>query len=113
VVLIPEIGVVGAAIGTDVAYVVYAGAHLWLCHRLLGLPLKPLAATGARALVAAGVMAAVLVLVGTESLSALDWLVGLPAAGVAFVAALLAVRALSPGEIRTLVRLPAKALRGR
>jgi O-antigen/teichoic acid export membrane protein len=113
VVLIPEIGVVGAAIGTDVAYVVYAGAHLWLCHRLLGLRLKPLAATGARALVAAGVMAGVLALVGTESLSALDWLVGLPAAGVAFVAALLAVRALSPGEIRTLVRLPAKALRGR
>ena len=49
VVLIPEIGVLGAAVGTDVAYAVYGGAHLWLCHRLLDLPLKPLAATAGRA----------------------------------------------------------------
>ena len=112
VVLIPEIGIVGAAIGTDVAYAVYAGAHLWLCHRLLGLRLRPLAATAARALVAAGVMAAILAFLGTESLSALDWLVGLPVAGAAFVAALLATRALSPGELQALVRLPAKTLRG-
>ena len=111
VVLIPEIGVLGAAIGTDVAYALYAGAHLWLCHRLLGLPLRPLAATAGRALLAAGAMAAVLALVGTESLSALEWLVGLPVAPAAFVATLLATRALSPGEIRTLVRLPVKALR--
>ena len=111
VVLIPEMGILGAAIGTDVAYAAYAGSHLWLCHRLLGLPLKPLAATAARALVAAGVMAVILVLVGTESLSPLEWLVGLPVAGAAFVAALLATRAISPGELQTLVRLPAKALR--
>ncbi len=55
-----------------------------------------------RALLAAGVMAGVLALVGTESLSALEWLVGLPVAGAAFVAALLATRELSPGEIRAL-----------
>lgn len=113
VVLIPEMGVLGAAVGTNVAYAVYAGSHLWMCHRLLDLPLKPLAATAGRALVAGGVMAAVLALVGTESLSALEWVLGLPVAGVAFVATLLATRALSPGEIRTLVRLPARALRGR
>ena len=56
-------------------------------------------------------MAGVLALVGTESLSALEWLVGLPVAGAAFVATLLATRELSPGEIRTLVRLPLRALR--
>ncbi len=111
VVLIPEIGVLGAAIGTDVAYAIYGGAHLWLCHRLLDLPLKPLATTAVRAALAAGVMAGVLALVGTDSLSALDWLVGPPLAGLAFVATLLATRELSLGEIRTLVRLPLKALR--
>jgi hypothetical protein len=57
-------------------------------------------------------MAAVLALVGTGSLSALEWLVGLPVAGAAFVATLLVTRELSPGEIRALVRLPVKALRG-
>jgi O-antigen/teichoic acid export membrane protein len=113
VVLIPEMGVLGAAVGTDVAYALYAGAHLWLCHRLLGLPLKPLAATTARVLVAAGAMAAVLVLVGTEDLSALEWLVGLPAAAAAFVATLFATREVSPGEILALVRLPIKAVRRR
>ena len=113
VVLIPALGILGAAIGTDIAYAVYAGSHLWLCHRLLGLPLKPLAATGARALVAAGAMAAILALVGTGSLSPLEWLVGLPAAAAAFVAALLATREFSPGELRALVRLPIRALRSR
>ncbi len=110
-VLIPEMGILGAAVGTDVAYALYGGSHLWLCHRLLGLPLRPLAATAARALVAAGAMAAVLALVGTGSLSPLQWLVGLPVAGAAFVAALLATRELSPGEIRAMVRLLAKTLR--
>ena len=110
-VLIPEMGILGAAVGTDVAYALYGGSHLWLCHRLLGLPLRPLAATAARAFVAAGAMAAVLALVGTGSLSPLQWLVGLPVAGAAFVAALLATRELSPGEIRAMVRLLAKTLR--
>jgi O-antigen/teichoic acid export membrane protein len=111
VVLIPELGVLGAAVGTDIAYALYAGYHLWLCHRLLDVPLKPLAATAARALVAAAAMAAVLALVGTAGLSPFEWLVGLAAAPAAFVAALLATRELSPGEIRALVRLPFRALR--
>jgi O-antigen/teichoic acid export membrane protein len=111
VVLIPEMGVLGAAVGTNIAYTLYAGYHLWLCHTLLGLPLKPLAVTAGRALIAAGAMAAVLALVGTEGLSALEWLVGLPVACAAFVGTLLATRELSPGEIRTIVRLPLRALR--
>ena len=39
-VLIPEIGIVGAAIGTDVAYAIYVPAHLWLCWKLVELPLQ-------------------------------------------------------------------------
>ncbi len=111
VILIPQIGVLGAAVGTDVAYAVYGGAHLWLCHRLLGLPLMPLAAIAGRAALAGLAMAAVLALVGTGSLSALQWVVGLAFAPAAFLATLLATRALSLDEIRTLVRLPVKALR--
>jgi O-antigen/teichoic acid export membrane protein len=112
VILIPAIGILGAAVGSDVAYTLYAGSNLWISHRVLGLPLKPLAATAARALVAAGAMAAVLALVGTGSLSALEWIIGLVFAPAAFVATLLATRELSVGEIRALVR-PLRALRSR
>jgi O-antigen/teichoic acid export membrane protein len=111
VILLPTIGVLGAAVGTDVAYSLYAGAHLWLCYRLFDLPLRPLAATAARALAAAGAMAAVLALIGTGSLSPLQWAVGLILAPSAFVSTLLVTGELSIRELRTLVSLPAKAVR--
>ena len=38
--LIPTIGVIGAAIGTSLAYAVYVPAHVWLCWRELGLALR-------------------------------------------------------------------------
>jgi O-antigen/teichoic acid export membrane protein len=113
VILLPTMGVLGAAVGTDVAYSLYAGTHLWLCYRLFDLPLRPLAATTARALVAAGAMAAVLALIGTGSISPLQWVVGLVLAPAAFVATLVATRELSVAEIRALVRVPVKALRRR
>jgi O-antigen/teichoic acid export membrane protein len=113
VILLPTIGVLGAAVGTDVAYSVYAGAHLWLCYRLFDLPLRPLAATTARALVAAGAMAVVLALIGTGSLSPVQWLVGLILAPAAFVATLVATRELSVAEIQALANAPIKALRRR
>jgi O-antigen/teichoic acid export membrane protein len=113
VVLIPEIGILGAAVGTDVGYGLYAGAHLWLCHRLLGLPLKPIAASTARALLAAGAMAAFLALAGTGSLSPLECLAGLAAGGAAFGAVLLVTREVSPGELRSLPGFPLRALRSR
>jgi O-antigen/teichoic acid export membrane protein len=112
-VLIPKIGILGAAVGTDVAYGLYAGAHLWLCHRLLGLSLKPIAATTTRALLAAGAMAAVLALAGTGSLSALQWLAGLAGGGAAFTAVLLLTGEVSPGELRSLPGFPLRAIRSR
>jgi O-antigen/teichoic acid export membrane protein len=111
VVLIPRIGILGAAVGTDVAYTLYVGGHLWLSHRFLGLSLRPLAATAVRSLAAAVAMAAVLALVGTGELSVLEWIGGLVAANTAFLAVLLATRELSIGEIRFLSSLPARALR--
>lgn len=112
VVLIPKIGILGAAVGADVAYALYIGGHVWLSHRLLGLPLRPVASRAVRALVAAGGMAAVLALVGTAELSALQWIAGLGGGSAAFLAILLATKAVSVEEIRFLAGLPARALRG-
>ena len=67
--LIPKWGVVGAAIGTDLAYALYAFGHLRICHQLTGLPLLPLLATLGRALVATAAMAGVLLALGTGDVS--------------------------------------------
>jgi O-antigen/teichoic acid export membrane protein len=111
VVLIPKMGILGAAVGTDVAYTMYVGSNLWLCHRLLGLPLKGVGATTVRSLLAAAAMAGVLALVGTGSLSALQWIAGFVGGSAAFAAVLLISRELSFGEIRFLATRPLKALR--
>jgi O-antigen/teichoic acid export membrane protein len=76
IVLLYEIGVVGSAIGADAAYLIYVPAHFWICKQLLDLPLRPIAATFARTLLAAGAMAAVMLGFGTEDLTLLDWLAG-------------------------------------
>ena len=41
VALLEEIGIIAGAIGTDVAYTLYVGAHLWLLHQLVGMRLMP------------------------------------------------------------------------
>jgi O-antigen/teichoic acid export membrane protein len=112
VILIPRIGVLGAAIGSDVAYLLYVGGHLWLSRRVLGLPIAPLAASLWRAVLAGACMAGVLAAFGTSELTPLEWAGGLTLGSAVFVAALIAVGALTVAEIRSLARLPAKALRG-
>jgi O-antigen/teichoic acid export membrane protein len=98
--LIPRIGVVGAAIGSSVAYALYVPAHLRICRRELGVPLRPLAVTLARALVAAGAMALVLFAVGTESLSFAEWVLGGAAGTLAFCVALVLTGEISTSELR-------------
>jgi O-antigen/teichoic acid export membrane protein len=112
IILLRRIGVVGAAIGTDVAYALYVGAHLRLSHRLLGLRLRPLTSTAVRVLLAAGAMATALALVGTADLSVVDWISGLVLGSGAFLAMLLATRELSLGEVRSISNMAARALRG-
>jgi O-antigen/teichoic acid export membrane protein len=90
VVLIPGVGVVGAAIGADVAYALYVPAHLWICARMLNLPLRPVVATLVRSLLAAGAMALVLALAGSASLSPLEWVWG-TVGGVLIYAAVLVI----------------------
>jgi O-antigen/teichoic acid export membrane protein len=64
IVLVPRIGVIGGAIGTDVAYGLYAPAHLILCQRILHLDLRPTGATLLRTLAAGAAMTGMLLLIG-------------------------------------------------
>jgi O-antigen/teichoic acid export membrane protein len=57
VLLIPRVGIVGGAIGTDVAYAIYAPAHLLLVRSIVPIPMRPLLIGLAQSLVAAGAMA--------------------------------------------------------
>jgi peptidoglycan biosynthesis protein MviN/MurJ (putative lipid II flippase) len=68
-ILIPRIGVTGAAIGTDLAYLLYVPAHFAICRREVGVALRPLAGVLARSILAAAALAAVLALVGTGRLA--------------------------------------------
>ncbi len=103
-VLIPDIGVIGGAVGTDVAFALYVLAHLWICRRLLGFSLRPLVGTLVRALVAAGAMAGVLAAFGTSDLSTLEVVCGALAGAAVYCAVLLAAGAVSISEIATLGR---------
>ena len=75
VVLVPVIGVTAGAIGTGVAYAILT------CRRISShlpastqpVPLRPLAHTLARSLFAAAAMGAVLLAIGTDRLTVLDY----------------------------------------
>jgi O-antigen/teichoic acid export membrane protein len=102
VVLIPEIGIVAGAIGTNVAYAIYVPAHLWICRSLIDLPLRPLLVSCGRALVAAAVMAGVLALFGTKDVSVPALLIGGLLGVAVYVGVLLLTRELSAAELRAL-----------
>jgi O-antigen/teichoic acid export membrane protein len=99
-VLLPRVGVVGAAIGATVAYAVYVPAHFRICRRELRLNTRPLAGTLARALAAAFCMALVLYAIGTESLSPLDYFLGGTLGVLAFMAVLVVTREITIGDLR-------------
>lgn len=97
--LVPEIGVIGAAISVDVAYGIYVGAHLLLCRRAFDFDLRPLALVLLRATIAAGALALVLFLFGTGDLTVAEWIGGLLLGAFVFMAALLITRETSPAEL--------------
>ena len=113
VVLIPPIGIEGAAIGTDVAFLLYVPAHLWLCRQRLGIQLRPLLATLLRSGIAAGGMACVLLAVGTGNLSLTGWIVGALGGTALFSFVLLALREVSVAEARAVAGAARAALFGR
>jgi O-antigen/teichoic acid export membrane protein len=110
IVLLYEIGVVGSAIGADVAYLIYVPAHFWICKRMIGLPVRPVVVTFARVLVSAGAMALAMLAFGYEELSVLDWFAGGAAGGAAYCVALLVTREVSRSEIASIARAIASRL---
>jgi O-antigen/teichoic acid export membrane protein len=98
--LLSPIGIVAGAIGTDVAYLLYVGAHFRIVKELVGVRLAPLGRTFLRILAAAGAMAGVLLAFGTSDVS-LPALVAGGALGIlAYAAVLVAMREVSPEELR-------------
>jgi O-antigen/teichoic acid export membrane protein len=114
--LLPSIGVVGGAIATDIAFGVFVAGHFWICRDALDIPLRPLAFSLARCLAAVAVMAGVLALFGTSSLSPIEWVAGSTGALVAYVLALRLLGELDRDEIalgRRALRAALAALRRR
>jgi O-antigen/teichoic acid export membrane protein len=112
VALLPTIGVVGAAIGMDVAFAGYVLGHYWICRRVFEFPVNRLLLALGRCLLAAAVMAAVLASIGTSSLAWWQWLAGAVAGPVAYLGTLLVTRELSRSEIAAaLAQLPWHRLR--
>jgi O-antigen/teichoic acid export membrane protein len=109
-VLIPTIGIQGAAIGTGLAYILYVPAHLRICAQILGLDLRPLVRTLARALAAGCAMALVLALAGTDVLSLAEALAGGVGGTLAYAGTLVLLREVSIDELRLARRAFMRAL---
>jgi O-antigen/teichoic acid export membrane protein len=97
--LIPQIGVIGAAIGEDVAIIFYTGGHLWICRRMVGLSLEPLAKTLLRTSVAGAAMAAFLLALGTSGLTLPVLIAGGAAALAVFAGTLVLLGEFSHAEL--------------
>jgi PST family polysaccharide transporter len=109
--LIDAAGLVGAAVADDVVIVVYVGATLLLCARLIAIDLTSLAVSVGRIGVAAGAMAVALLIVGTDHLTPAQWLVGGAAGGAAYIGALFITGETSVLELRSLGERFAGAVR--
>ncbi len=104
IVLVPRVGVIGGAIGTDVAYGIYAPAHLILCQRILHLDLRTTAKTLLRALLAGAVMTGVLLAIGGSVNDAWRIPLGALAALSAFAGLLWLTGETNPREAIALLR---------
>jgi O-antigen/teichoic acid export membrane protein len=98
--LIQDIGLLGSAISSDIAYGFYVLGHLWICKRLLDLPLRPVARDLARALLAAAAMSGVMAAFGTHHLDASAIVAGGIAGVAVYVGVLLLTRAVTVEELR-------------
>ena len=98
--LLRPLGVVAAAIGTSVAYAFYVAGHMWLCRQVLNLRVRPIAITVLRSAAAVLAMGAVLAAFGTSDLSPVAWIAGLVLSTAAFGGVLLALREVTPDELR-------------
>lgn len=103
-ILIPEMGVTGAAVGTSVAYAGYLVAHLVIVGRELRVDLRPLGLTVLRGGLAAGALAGILAAFGTGPLGAGTMVAGALCALLAAAGVLVVTRELDPRAARAWVR---------
>ncbi len=101
VILIPRIGIVAGAIGTDVAFLFFVVGHGVILRRLIDLPLAPLGQTLARASLAALAMSAVLFAFGTGKLGAAELILGAILALITYFGVLMATGELTPSQLRS------------
>jgi O-antigen/teichoic acid export membrane protein len=97
--LLQTVGLVGAAIADDLVALAYVMANLWTCSRLVELDLRSLPLCLGRVLLAACAMALALVLIGTEHLSPVQWLIGAAAGTAAYLSVLLLSGEMSVAEL--------------
>jgi O-antigen/teichoic acid export membrane protein len=102
--LLPTVGLLGAAYATDVGALLYVPLHIYILKRMIDLPLRPLALSVVRSLAAAAAMALVLLACGTHDLSLVDWIVGTVGGLAVFAAVLLVTRQVTLDELRALWR---------
>jgi O-antigen/teichoic acid export membrane protein len=112
-ILIPDVGITGGAVGTDIAFALYVLGHLWICAELIGYRVLPLLASLARGLAAAGTMAAVLASFGTADLGAPALIGGAILGALAYLAVLVVTRELTARQVRAAPRALASALSAR
>jgi O-antigen/teichoic acid export membrane protein len=100
--LVPRMGVEGAAIGTDVAFALYAPAHLVICQRVLKLDLRPIGMSFLRTALAGAAATGMLLLFGDSI--AIDHLPVTLAGGVlgvsVFVASLFLTGEITAADVR-------------
>jgi O-antigen/teichoic acid export membrane protein len=99
IILLPRIGILGAAIGTSAAYAVWVPAHVWILRAEAGLRLRPLLITVARTCVAGAAMVGALALLGTGAVSFPVMVAGAVVGPAVYVAALLALRELTLEDV--------------
>jgi O-antigen/teichoic acid export membrane protein len=104
VVLIPALGIVGAALASLLAMSLYVPAHLVLLRRSVGLALRPLAFTVARAGLAGAALAGTLAALEAAVPRAPALAAGVLVAPAVFLGALLLTREVSALELRRLPR---------
>jgi O-antigen/teichoic acid export membrane protein len=102
--LLRQIGIIAAAIGTDVAYALYVAAHLRLCQDVAGLRLRPLVAPFLGSLAAAGGMALVLLIFGTGDVAVPLVVIGGTVGTAVYTGILILTRQVTLAELIALAR---------
>jgi O-antigen/teichoic acid export membrane protein len=106
-VLLPSMGIVGGAIGNDVAYLIWVPGHMWILHRQLGLDLRPQVLVIVRATVAAAVASVPLLLIGTD-IGIPVLVLGVALASIIYLVALRLIGELARDDINFLRGLAAR-----